>query len=94
MTLPRAFECVRAGRPGRLLVVATDCPSDLRLIRTDGRFGRLAPMEDASAMTEAISARLDAPFDRRLTHASGSDFTLAKSTALYLHAHFPDDQSS
>lgn len=42
-------------------VVATDCPSGPREILEDGRYGRLVPSGDASALLAAVRAALDDP---------------------------------
>ncbi|MFB1295264.1 glycosyltransferase [Mycobacterium sp. pW049] len=80
------IEALASGAP----VVATDCPSGPRDILDGGRYGRLCPVGDVIAMAEAISATLDAPVDRSLSKARGSDYTLEKSVALYLEALSPD----
>ncbi|PQP41654.1 hypothetical protein C6A88_28130 [Mycolicibacterium austroafricanum] len=80
------IEALACGAP----VVATDCPSGPRDILAGGRYGRLTPVGDASAMAEAISATLDAPVDRDLSKSRGYEFTLEKSVALYIEALFPD----
>lgn len=75
-------------------VVATDCPSGPRDILSCGCFGRLVPVGDSEASAEAILSTLDAPIDRTLSIARGYNFTLEKSTALYLDALFGNLLSS
>jgi glycosyltransferase involved in cell wall biosynthesis len=83
--LPNALiEALACGAP----VVSTDCPSGPREILDDGRFGRLTPVGDDSAMAQAILATLDHPVDRAVSKARGLEFSIGNSTALYLKALF------
>lgn len=56
--------------------VATDCPSGPREILDGGRYGRLVPVGDATAMADAICATLDAAPDRERTKAAADRFTI------------------
>ena len=42
-------------------IVATDCPSGPRELLEDGRYGRLVPVADVSALAAAMEAALDDP---------------------------------
>ena len=42
-------------------IVATDCPGSAREVLDEGRLGRLVPVDDPSAMAEAIAGELDRP---------------------------------
>lgn len=48
----------------RVPVVSTDCPSGPREILADGEFGRLVPVGDVAALTEAMLATLREPSPR------------------------------
>lgn len=84
--LPNALiEALACGAP----VVSTNCPSGPQEILEGGRFGRLTPVGDETAMAEAILATLDQPIDRETSRARGLEFSIANSTALYISALFP-----
>jgi glycosyltransferase involved in cell wall biosynthesis len=50
-------------------IVSTDCPSGPREILQNGRLGRLVPMRDPEALSEAILASLDRPGARAADEA-------------------------
>ena len=54
------IEALSCGAP----VVATDCPSGPREILADGRYGRLVPVGDSTAMAAALDAVLDGELGR------------------------------
>lgn len=79
------------GLPGVLIqamacgarVVSTDCPTGPREILENGRWGRLVPVGDASAMAEAILAALD-DADAPDVRARAADYSEQASVAAYL----------
>jgi glycosyltransferase involved in cell wall biosynthesis len=77
MVLAEALAC---GTP----VVSTDCPHGPAEILDYGRFGRLTPVGDAAALSEAILATLDAPPSREAMKRRGTTFTTAASAERYL----------
>jgi glycosyltransferase involved in cell wall biosynthesis len=78
------------GLPGALIqalacgtqVVATDCESGPREILEGGRFGRLVPVGDATAMAGAIEGALDEPMTPE--EAAWRPYTEASSLGGYL----------
>jgi glycosyltransferase involved in cell wall biosynthesis len=77
MVLAEALAC---GTP----VVSTDCPHGPAEILDYGRYGRLTPVGDAAALSEAILATLDAPPSREAMKRRGTTFTTAASAERYL----------
>lgn len=73
-------EALACGAP----VVSTDCPSGPAEILADGRFGRLVPVEDETALATAILETLDSPPDREALRRRGLDFTAAAAARRYL----------
>jgi glycosyltransferase involved in cell wall biosynthesis len=65
-------------------VVSTDCPSGPAEILDNGRFGRLVPVGDARAMSEAIGQALDDPGDAVARKQRAADFRVATSADAYL----------
>lgn len=57
-------------------VVSTDSPSGPSEILDNGRYGRLVPVGDDSAMATAIAATLTSPPDRALLRRRGRDFAI------------------
>ena len=80
------------GSPGVLVeamacgcpVVSTDCPSGPDEILDGGRYGRLVPVGDAAALTEAIAATLDATIDREALRARAREFDVDRAIERYL----------
>lgn len=74
-------EAMACGTP----VVSTDCPSGPSEILAGGKYGRLVPVGDAGAMTDAIEAALHEPVPTELLKARASEFHPAKAAAAYLN---------
>jgi glycosyltransferase involved in cell wall biosynthesis len=74
------IEALACGAP----VVSTDCPSGPAEILENGRFGRLVPVGDDSALAAAVVAALDAPGDREARRRRGLDFTSEAVARRYL----------
>jgi glycosyltransferase involved in cell wall biosynthesis len=66
-------------------VVSTDCPSGPREILQQGRLGRLVPMRDPEALSEAIMASLDHPGPRAADEAL-APYTEQAAVEHYLRA--------
>lgn len=79
------------GLPGVLIqalacgtpVVATNCPHGPAEILDSGRYGRLVPVGDASAMAKAIIATLDEPPERRRLRARSDEFCVERAMRSY-----------
>ena len=65
-------------------VVATDCPTGPREILDGGRFGRLVPVGDVSAMSAAIEAMLDDPPDRAILRGRADEWSTERVIDAYL----------
>jgi glycosyltransferase involved in cell wall biosynthesis len=65
-------------------VVSTDCPSGPAEILDHGRYGRLVPVGDDSAMAEAMLTVLRNPPDRDVLRARGALFTVDRAVDAYL----------
>ena len=65
-------------------VVSTDCPSGPAEILDHGRYGRLVPVGDDSAMAEAMLTVLRDPPDRDVLRARGALFTVDRAVDAYL----------
>ncbi len=68
-----------------LPVVATDCGGP-REILADGAFGRLVPVDDEAALTDAIRATLADPGDPALRRARAAAFSSEAALDAYEHA--------
>jgi glycosyltransferase involved in cell wall biosynthesis len=78
-------EALAAGTP----VVSTDCPSGPREILYDGKFGRLVPVGDASAMAVAMAESLSASHDRAALKARAQNFSIDRAVDQYEDLLFP-----
>jgi glycosyltransferase involved in cell wall biosynthesis len=70
-------------------VVSTDCPFGPREILADGKYGRLVPCGDASALAIALQEALHAPAERELLTARARDFLLPSVAREYLKIMLP-----
>ncbi|MDJ0889845.1 MAG: glycosyltransferase [Gammaproteobacteria bacterium] len=86
--LPSAWE----GFPNVLLealacgsrIVATDCPGGTNELLAGGRFGRLVPVGEPAALSQAILESLDAPHDPNYARSRAADFSLEPTADRYL----------
>jgi glycosyltransferase involved in cell wall biosynthesis len=74
------IEALACGCP----VVSTDCPGGAHEILEGGRFGKLVPVGDESAMAEAILWTLDRPPDPERLIARAQLFSGAAAADAYL----------
>ncbi len=70
-------------------VVATDCPSGPREILQDGRYGKLVPVGDVAALTQAMRATLDDPPPPARLKEAVREYTVEASTRNYLSVMMP-----
>jgi glycosyltransferase involved in cell wall biosynthesis len=77
MVLAEALAC---GAP----VVSTDCPHGPAEILDHGRYGRLTPVGDVRAMSEAIISVLRTPPSRALMQSRGEIFTIRAAADRYI----------
>ena len=83
-------EAMACGLP----TVSTDCPSGPAEILQDGRYGRLVPVGDSTALADAIVQTLEhAPDPARLQRHAGQ-FTAAASAARYERVLVPCDNDA
>jgi glycosyltransferase involved in cell wall biosynthesis len=73
-------EALACGTP----VVSTNCPSGPAEILENGRFGRLVPVGDADALSNAMGAALDEPVDRDALKRRAIDFSPEIAARKYL----------
>jgi glycosyltransferase involved in cell wall biosynthesis len=67
-------------------VVSTDCPGGPAEILEGGRFGRLVPVGDPSALASAIMQSMQAPFSAEILRARAKDFAFDQIIPQYLEA--------
>jgi len=65
-------------------VVGTDCPSGPAEILENGTYGRLVPVGDHGALSQAIEASLDSPHDPQRLRTRAADFSVNKAVDDYL----------
>lgn len=65
-------------------VVSTDCPFDPAEILDNGRYGRLVPVGDATALAAAIQASLLESHDHEAQRRHVQDFAVTKIADQYL----------
>jgi glycosyltransferase involved in cell wall biosynthesis len=65
-------------------VVSTDCPGGPAGILENGKFGRLTPVGDATALAAAIEAALDDPLPVKQIRLRSRLFTIEAATEKYL----------
>lgn len=70
-------------------VVSTNCPSGPHEILEGGRWGRLVPVNDVEALTEAMRETLADPPDAALLRRRADDFSVSASVDRYLEVLFP-----
>lgn len=78
-------EALACGLP----VVSTDCPSGPAEILEGGRFGRLVPVGDATALAAAMREALEAEHDRAMLMRRAEDFSVAEAADKYLRLMHP-----
>jgi glycosyltransferase involved in cell wall biosynthesis len=78
-------EALTCGLP----VVSTDCRSGPAEILENGRYGRLVPVGDAAALTQAMLESLDATHDREVLMRRAQDFSPERIANQYLRLLFP-----
>lgn len=66
--------------------VAVDCPSGPREVLDQGRYGRLVPVGDASALAGALLATLDVPTPAALCREAARRYEIESATDEYLEA--------
>lgn len=80
------LEALAAGCP----VVSTDCPAGPAEILDGGRFGRLVPIADPSAMAEAIIETLERPPAPDSLRARAQAFSMDRTADRYLQCLLPN----
>lgn len=74
------IEALECGVP----VVSTDCPSGPAEILDNGRYGRLVPVGDATALAAAIQASLQESHDQDALRRRAQDFAVPRIADQYL----------
>jgi glycosyltransferase involved in cell wall biosynthesis len=84
------IEAMACGLP----VVSTDCPSGPAEILDNGKYGRLVPVGDAEAMSQAIAESLAATHDRQALERRAAEFSIERVANAYLDLLFPNRSTS
>lgn len=79
------IEALASGTP----VVSTDCPSGPREILENGRYGRLVPVGNVEALSEAMLESLNSEHDTQILEKRAQDFTIDKISRSYLDLMLP-----
>lgn len=72
-----------------LPIVSTDCVAGPAEVLANGRFGRLVPTGDVSALASAMGVALSTPVDREALKARASEFAVGAVADKYLDVLFP-----
>ena len=65
-------------------VVSTDCPSGPREILQQGKYGKLAPVNDVAALANAIDESSKENIDKNAVFSRAKDFSLQKISRQYI----------
>lgn len=84
------IEAMACGLP----VVSTDCRSGPAEILDNGTYGRLVPVGDAAAMTQAIAESIAAEPDRQALQRRAAEFSIERVAGAYLGLLFPNRSTS
>jgi glycosyltransferase involved in cell wall biosynthesis len=76
------IESLAVGTP----VVSVDCPSGPSEILQGGKYGRLVPVGDDLAMSQAILETLNKPLPRDLLQEAARPYSVSAATTAYLDA--------
>lgn len=65
-------------------VVSTDCPNGPSEILAEGKYGRLVPVGDVTALAQAMQLALENPIDAPQLRKRSQDFSIERSVSEYL----------
>ena len=65
-------------------VVSTDCPNGPSEILAQGKYGRLVPVGDVTALAQAMQLALENPIDAPQLRKRSQDFSIERSVSEYL----------
>jgi glycosyltransferase involved in cell wall biosynthesis len=74
------IEALESGLP----IVSTDCESGPKEILENGRYGKLVPMNDINAMSDAITISLSEYHDKEFLMRRARDFSIENISKQYL----------